>query len=785
MYFRRPLCVYASLFALILAGLAAVSGPGGSKDTGRASFTGTELMVTGTVENIEYKNDRSLIHLKNVSFANENISDRIIVYPTDLNITDQLHIGQRIRVKGELNDYRSAMNRGEFDMKEYYEIKHCDHVIYNGTVTGVSSSYDHLRDTLYRVRTRTESIYEKYLDERYGGIVNALVLADRNGLLDDVREQYKNAGISHILALSGLHIVTMGFMIYGLLKRMRLPYYISAFISVILIMMYCLMTGMPTSALRALIMYILSMCAVLLGRTSDLRTSASIAAVIMLVTDPLRLTDPAFLLSFSAVIGIGLVYPSVRGLVMNSIGKKKIKGLHRSRKRPVRYVMKLLRSLVFSLSIQLAIVPVTMWFYYQLPTYGIFANLIVIPLSGVLLLCSVLTGVSGNMYLLFPIKPFDLICRAAAFMTSGILKLYDLVSLRVNKLPGGLMITGRPLLWQLILYYILLLSVVFCGYALQTAGNRSAEYIRKRSVMLLSLCIVAAAMLFIRIEPALEISSLYVGQGQCFVIHGSRVPTVMYDCGSTDKEEVARYTVIPFLKYLGIDRVDTIFVSHFDKDHVSGVTELLKSEGSGISVGKVLIPSTSSREKSDNFDLLINAAKDACVPVYKMCEGDRIGWKHLKAYCLMPEAGRSFGDQNEDSMVIGLESEDGLSVLFTGDISSEVEDRLIEKRIGRYDYLQVAHHGSRSAANKDFIKAVSPKMAVISAGINNRYGHPHEETLEMLKEQEGLSLFVTSEKGETDLTMKDGSFFVSCPFEKKKYPGINDHEINADIINGK
>ena len=797
MHIRRPVCVFALLFVCILTILMLVTGSPGNGRVPDGRYDGRVLSVEGTVKRIETKNDKSLIHLKVISPTDKDkeLSDNILIYLTEEETERaQLHIGQRACISGRMNLFKPAYNKGQFDMREYYGLKHYSYVCYDGRVENKYASYSKSGDVLYRIRLRTEKVYERYYDDRYSGIVKALVLGQRGDLDEDIREQYKNAGISHILALSGLHIVTMGFIIFGLLRKTDIPQTAAAIIPVVLIILYCIMTGMPTSAVRALIMFIISMGAVLAGRTNDLRTASAIAAVIMLVMNPSYLYEAGFLLSFSAVIGIGLVYPSVRAVVLYMFDRDKIRRLHRSDRKTVRAVMALLRALLFPLAIQMTIAPLTMWYYYQIPTYGIIVNLLVVPLAGALLAGSLITGIAGNAGLgmqggTFPVLYMftDGLCRLSSFVSSGILKLYDLITEGANSLPGGLTITGRPKLWQMAVYYLILLAVVSSGYMLMgkerrlkretvrrrissgydvpesidAAKNRIVGYLRIRSAVLLCSLIAGAVILFIKIQPECEISLLYAGQGQCIVIHGSRVPSVMYDCGSTDVKELGKYTVIPFLKYSGIDEIDTVFISHLDSDHVSGLIELLGNDSSGISVGRVVIPDTLSQEKSENYIPLIKAAEQRGVPVYRMAAGDKMKWRRLTAACLSPyaegENGWNAGDINEDSLVLDIRYDEELSALFTGDISTAVEQALLNKVIGKYDWLQVAHHGSKSAADRQFIEAVRPSAAVISAGINNQYGHPHDETLEILREQD-IDTFITSRDGEVDCILPSGLF---------------------------
>ncbi len=734
---------------------------GGGVNDGQPGFEGKRISFTGRIRSMEEKNGKLILQVGHTSISDKNI----LLYLSENNTTeDELHIGQRISAKGEAGEFDSALNRGQFDQKKYYGVKDIAFPVYNVVISGTGTSYDHLRDGLYRIRKKTAGIYERYFDRRECGIVKALVLADRSSLDDEIKEEYQNAGISHILALSGLHIATVGFIVFGFLKKVNIPSCPAAMVSSGIIMLYCLMAGMPVSAVRALIMFLLSMGALLAGRTPDLRTCAAIAAVIMLIIRPDSLYDSSFLLSFSAVMGIGLVYPSVRYMVSTVIGRSRIQRLHRSEVWMIRSCMAVLKTLMFSVSIQLALLPFTMWFYYQIPVYGIFVNLIAVPLAGFLLLASVAVGLLGALTFISFVGPFfEVIIRIPVLTVKGILKLYGMLAAAQASLPGALFVTGRPeriIMW----IYGAVLAAVSVGGAVLEQRERSGRIKRKQvrniktsAAFMLALCMSGIILLFVRDTPEFEISSLYTGQGQCFVIHGKDVPTVMYDCGSTDEKEAGRYMVMPFLKCCGIRHIDTVFVSHLDRDHVSGIIEILNAENTGMGIGRIVISGSKAQEESENYPELLKAAGRHMIPVYKMMAGDSVRYRNMSLKCLSPGGTEGLGesDINEGSLVLSVEytPDDGncFKALFTGDIGSETEDVLVSDGIERYDYLQVAHHGSRSSANRDFLKRVSPRIALISAGINNSYGHPHEETLNILEQIGQTRTFITSRDGETDM----------------------------------
>lgn len=808
MYIRRPLCVFCLLFVLVLSVISVITGMDGPHED--RELDGLNLRFKGTIKQIEHKNNNLILHIKDIYFTDgTDLTGNVLMYiPDQDRITEQVHIGANIEAVGEFNDFKRAYNRGQFDLSSYHAIRGDMYAVYKGSILTVTKGYNRIADGLYRFKERTKRVYGYYFDEDDKGVLEALVLADKGDLDRDLKDRYSDAGIGHILALSGLHIATLGFLLVRLLKKLRMPLWTACIISTVVMFLYGLMTGMPVSAIRALIMYFLAIGALLLKRSVDLRTSAALACLIMLIINPDRLYDASFLMSFSAVIGIGLVYPYIRELVLNVTGKSRVRMLKRSDRRLVRLGMGLLSSLLLSVSIQLAILPFTMWFYYKIPLYGILVNLIVIPLAGILLMLAIAAGILGSLvlYVAGPGNLLDPFVSLISYMIHLILKLYDLLTKGVNRIPGAVFVTGRPSVWQMILYYVILAGIlVYSAYLMHRSKlargrirkNRAAhssnagavllKYLRIRSLAALIICLSALLILFIRIRPAFEISALYVGQGQCFVIHGRDIPAIMYDCGSTDEKKVGEYTVEPFLECLKLDRVDTVFISHLDTDHVSGLLQLLSDDNSHIKIGRIVVSGDLVQKRSENFKALLSLADKRGVPVCAMTAGDSISWKKLAIECLWPEiedgciertgaaGSASDADLNDGSLVLSLKYRksggdiyNDYRILFTGDISCSVEDELtgVIRALGAsegekdreqrgYDLLQVAHHGSSSAANESFIKAVSPAAAVISAGIDNRYGHPHRETMDILNKN-NVPVFVTSEFGETDIRESKG-----------------------------
>jgi len=384
----------------------------------------------------------------------------------------------------------------------------------------------------------------------------------------------------------------------------------------------------------------------------------------------------------------------------------------------------------------------------------------VVPLMTILLLCGLLSGVCG---LFVPWLGYFFAGGAG-----GILWIYEALCRWAEKLPGSLLLIGKPEGWQVMLYYTLLAVCLYVWY-----GRGRKE---RQSVILLGLLILPLCLLPVSGEP-FEAAFLDVGQGDGIVLREQSGAVLLMDGGSTSVQKVGEKRLIPYLKSQGIRVIDCAFVSHTDSDHMSGIKEILTAmpvysayrenvlgyTGTPV-IKRLVLPewgvydmenaesaddkSVESRlagEMDEAYVELLKLAKEKQVEVSYMGAGDRMTvGKELVLSCLAPEKGVIYDNKNAASMVLQA-SYGEFDLLLTGDMEKEGEIRLLESDLWNresgesgetgtvsVEVLKVAHHGSYTASSEEFISVLQPRISVISCGKNNRYGHPHIETLETL-----------------------------------------------------
>lgn len=804
MQIRRPLCLLSLVFVLLV--LCCVYS-GGTKEE-YLPEEGENVILTGIVENKDYRvmyGSRVLV-LYVSSVGNEN-DRQVMCYMTDPGGGKPLpHIGEAVRISGKVSLFREASNPGEFDLKEYYQILNISYKLNQTEILERSGSGFPLKEKLFQFRCRCCEILEKIYPAKEASVLKAMLLGDKNGLEEEVKELYQLNGLIHILSISGLHISLMGMAIYGFLKKCRVSSWLRVPVAIGIMWCYGIMTGMGVSTWRAIFMFGMYLAAELLGRTYDMLTALSLAAVFMLAENPAFAFHSGFLLSFGAVLGIGIVLPWWKDILdgMTDIGRpdggdrkrtvrKGKQGTKMFEKAAGNKMTGLIKEgLCLSTAIAVATLPVLLHFYYVYPVCSLLLNLYVIPLMSFVLGFGVLSLILGFF---LPETAFY-----AAVPDRVILHLYEESCKWALKLRGGIKIGGRPEIWQIAMYYgILVFLIIWHGRAKEElkrqAGNsennkrpegqRDTADRRKQKVWVrdktgknrtngrkesvdfqipaISQWFFVLGMVWLLLERpfgGFSVTFLDVGQGDCIVMRGDNGNCYMVDGGSTSKSKVGKYQILPFLESEGIGELETVFLTHPDEDHISGVMELMEQSSYGVKINSLILPDASQEIKDEKLLALRQQAAEYEIPVYYIGRDDVLEDRNLRFTCLGPERGIMTDEVNEISIVLYAEYGE-FRMLLTGDVTGEPEKELLSELEGKdpLTVLKVAHHGSKYSTPQELLEMTDPVIAIISAGEDNRYGHPHEELMERLKRQ-GCHIYQTTEGGAITMRVRNGKIRV-------------------------
>lgn len=668
---------------------------------------------------------------------------------------EELPMGCQIVVTGAYYEYESASNPGEFDAFVYYRSIGVYGRMKNTKLLWHDTGRWPVREAAFRLRKVLAKRIRSYLPEETAQVMCALLLGEKTGMDKELKNLYKRNGILHILSISSLHITILGMTLYQLLRRLGVPIIPAALAGGLVLLFYGCMTGFGVSVCRSIGMYLLRMLAEILGRTYDMLTALGILALAMVLYHPYYLQNSGFLLSFTAVAGIGLIYPLLEKrekIVPRYFGESGF------RIRLRRALLGFRNSIAANLAISLMTLPIQLWFYYEVPTCSLIINLLVLPFMKPLLITgfvSLLPGFGG-----------------IAILDRAILQGYEILCEFFDKLSFRTWNPGRPEIWQMVLYYLLLSGAVVIlkrkalGFK-QMPGKAGIRQNRIKYLVGLGSVGILLLVIGIRIPRSNGIVFLDVGQGDCALIRTVSGENYLIDCGSSSRQGVGEYLLLPCLKFYGIRRLDAVFLSHPDKDHMKGIEELYDLAGKNqIEISQLVLPAIAVDCRRKEFEKVLGQAgtgegqPESNVRWLKA--GDK--WKCKAGYfeCLHPEEGYSADNSNAYSLCIYGEL-GGVSFLFTGDVEGEGEQKLIDnlqsRSITDVTILKCAHHGSRSSTSGELLQQIRPVITVISCGRNNRYGHPHEETL-MRLEETGAKVLRTDEAGAIRVLFGDGEVSV-------------------------
>lgn len=710
---KRPL-----LLAFLLAAfLILVLGERGLPASRQPEFPdGETVTLTGIVEEIAEKENSRQIRLSHIYLSSDlSYQRQVLVYE---NQQTTLKIGYKVKAAGSYAPLEEASNPGQFDQKAYYEARGIGMVLKKAKLTVIEAKENIFFQKLYELRSFWAQNLEKITGKEEAALLKAMLLGEKSSLKKEQKELYQSGGISHILAISGLHISLVGMLLYRFLRKKKRSYPFSALVSGSCMVVYGFLTGFGVSAKRAVFMFLVYLGAELLGETYDVVSALALSGLLILAEQPLQLFQCGFQLSFLSVGAVALGYPALQ----KRLGWKK----------------KAAMSLLSGLSVTLFTLPCTLYWFYEWMPYAVFLNLIVIPLVPVVFLsgaAGMLTGgasVAAGMFL--------------AGASAGVLRFFQTLLERTEVLPGSRAVIGQPELWQIALYYVLVGAAVWGGRCRARKKNQHRIEVR------IFFIIFALCILCLPFHRPVEVTFLDVGQGDAVFLRTEAGTTCLIDGGSTTVSDVGTYRLLPFLKSRGVSSLDYLFLSHMDADHINGAEELLKDQFRGIPIRHLCLSALPGDETRERLE------KEARLFGTELCyisRGTVFREKGAEIRCLSPVKDQKKEDENENSEVLMVEIS-GLRILFTGDLGEEGEQELLEAGTDlRAAVLKVGHHGSRFSTGEDFLEAVSPGFAVISCAEDNRYGHPAPETVERL-ERAGCRIFYTMKSGAVTLYTVNG-----------------------------
>jgi competence protein ComEC len=618
--------------------------------------------------------------------------------------------GHRCEVTGELSKPSIAKNPNAFNYRNYLAAKQVFWIveIQENPLRKCTPIKQNPIMMIKQLRFSGINYLENHFPPEIASLSAALIFGDRSLLDPDVLINYQKTGIVHLLAISGLHVSLLIGMIYYLGIRLGVTRQFMMNFLLLILPIYAILTGGSPSVIRSVMMIFLVL--ITLKWQIQLKLLAidaiSIAFVIYLFFSPMIIYDAGFQLSFSVsfaiILSVSYILPRYQSYIVGMIAT--------------------------SVIAQLAALPILLYHFFEISFISIVANLLYIPLFSFIFL--------PGLYLVFFIQ--------VIFKITPIILIHLL--LKIISLSNGLVdllaaitfarfIPGRPNLLYIFVYVLLILLIfLIWETGLQQKGKR-----RIRQIILIVVVLVTFQNGWNFINPFGEVTMIDVGQGDSILIHYPfGKGTYLIDTGGTvqfneeewkkDKKpyEVGRDVVVPYLKGKGITKIDKLILTHGDMDHIGGTFSILKE----LEVKQILMPSVA--EPSETEMKIIQKANEKDIEVVRVSEGSH--WKNGKNlfHVLAPEQNYK-GERNSGSIALFAQV-GGLNWFFGGDLDQEGEEKIISKYHNlNIDVLKAGHHGSNTSSSKLFVSKLNPKVALISVGEGNRYGHPHEEVLDRLK----------------------------------------------------
>lgn len=629
--------------------------------------------------------------------------------------------GDYLQARGVLYLPRSPGNFGAFDYRAYLERRGITALMNvkkpgDVRVIGTGGGNAVVRLAL-RVKHRLTREAERMLDERQTAVLSGFLFGGSSGLDDNIQEVFNKTGVAHVLSVSGLHV---GYVLAGVLFMagvLNVPRRLTPVIALPVLVFYTVMTGAGPAVLRSAIMAMVVLVAVQLGRERDWPSALALAALLVLTGNPAALYEIGFQLSFAATWGILYLGPPLVELLR---GRWVLPGW-------------LALPLVVTCAAQLATLPLVLYYFNLLALVAPLANLILVPLVGLVMLFGFTGCVTGIV-----VTPLGEVINAC---TGLLIDIFLWLAGMISRLPGGSVYLATPPWYALFLWYagLILLVEMVRGNA-RPPGDERIQRAAPVAVGVLLLLLVLWP--WGGTGGRMEVHFIDVGQGDCILVRfpGGRV--MLVDAGGKmgDPEGsrvVGDATVVPYLRRLGINRLDVLVITHPHDDHAGGAPAVLEQ----LDVGAVVTSPAPGLEE------LLSGSAGGDVPVYRVEAGQSLQIdRRVDVLVLGPDGGTAAGDNvNNASVVLRLDYGDS-SFLLAGDVEEAAQRAMLAAGLELdVDVLKVPHHGSRFF-DPGFVRAVSPEYAVIQVGERNRFGHPARETLDALLDT-GAEIFRTDRDG--------------------------------------
>ena len=641
-----------------------------------------------------------------------------------------LEYGDKLQISGEYQEPNKARNYKGFDYKNYLKINKIYGIIrvdlYTNIIIKHQKNLSNFKLLIHKIREKLKQNIQELLTKETYALGIGILIGDNSRINEKIVEDFKNSNLSHMLAVSGAHINYVVLTVSILFTKKRAGIKAQRVVTIMMMLFFMELTQMTSSVVRAGISCIIYMLASLLYRKADVINAMAISTLLILLNNPFKLFDIGFQLSYAGTLGIILFCKLINIPIKNKLLKY------------------LKDSIIISISANIFIIPIMMYRFNTISLTFILSNLLAGPLLGISIILEIIV-------LLISFMSINIAAIPAKVLNILLILIINIANWFSNiEISKIYVIT--PKIISIVAYYLI------CAAIILKQKNRKI------------IVIIMLTVLIINLFPTpkkLRINFIDVGQGDSTLIRTETNKVILIDSGGSTASssfDVGNKVLLPYLLDRKIKKIDFIIVSHFDADHCQAFETVIDN----INVRKVVVCKQSMI--TQEYLNIINKCKKKNIKIIVVERGDKLKIDKRTEFEILHPGERFLDDGkgglNANAIVckMNYKLNNGkiFSILFTGDIEVEAEKEL-EQVYGKKlkaDILKIAHHGSKTSSREEFIKLVSPKIALIGVGENNKFGHPADITLERL-EKENVKVYRTDQMGEVSITInKNGEIKV-------------------------
>ncbi|MBO8168802.1 MAG: DNA internalization-related competence protein ComEC/Rec2 [Thermoanaerobacteraceae bacterium] len=694
-----------------------------------SSFAGQKVTLMGKViKSTEYDNrDEIVLKAGQLQAAGTRILLNEKVLVVFYNRRRAYLPGDRVKVTGKVILPTSGGNIGEFNYRAYLRRQGIfSRLVAEDSELMQTGGFSFSRVTAMFKRQTVNNFF-RVLTGKQAAVVTGVLLGDKQYLERKHEELYKDLGVMHVFAVSGMHVGFVASAILGLCHVMRLPGAPRFFLTVCGLVLYAGLAGFSASVVRATIMTAVGLGAYFVDRRKDFYNALALAALAWLVWHPLALFDAGFQLSFAAAFSIYYLYP---------LGDRLLSFLPSWR-----------GVIIVPLAAQVGLLPLLAYHFGSVSPLGLLANIPVVFAAGIIVLLGLVVLMA--QFIFWPVA--ELLLYSLGLLVTVINTYLSLL----GQLPLAVVYVKMPSLITILVYYA---ALIFVRESLVGNVTWLSKW-KQLPAAKLAFAVLAAILLMANMFPQsrLQVVFLDVGQGDAALITMPGGKHVLVDAagGGYGDFEVGRDRLVPALQRLGVRKIDLFINSHPDRDHVGGIFAVVAALPIELAV---LPPITDATE--EEYKPILDLFREKNIPYRHLARGDsiRLSREELLIVLNPPDPVPGGWDDNDQSLVVMLVYKHH-RFLFTGDIEQEAISFLLSSNMNlAASVVKVPHHGSAGSFAEAFYRQVNPKIAVISVGRNN-FGHPASSVLSYFKKR-GIDVYRTDKHGAITVTSDGNRLWV-------------------------